>query len=152
VPPDRPLEIDWMEREFQDVLLAVDNYELRHPHNWDGSKDLGLVPKAEPIALPLQLYRNGRSLLRKARDFVEARPAVEHKVCKFLTSELVVLPDGRVTVCCADLNARGVIGDLGVNSLREIFNSDERAAMVNAFRRGDKASIPLCKDCAGYYD
>jgi hypothetical protein len=47
---------------------------------------------------------------------------------------------------------RGVIGDLGVNSLREIFNSDERAAMVNAFRRGDKASIPLCKDCAGSYD
>jgi sulfatase maturation enzyme AslB (radical SAM superfamily) len=152
VPPDRPLTIDWMEQEFQDVLLAVDGYELRHPHNWDGSKDLGLVPRAEPEPLPLQLYRNGRAMLRQARDFVEARPAVEHQVCKFLTSELVVLPDGRVTVCCADLNARGVIGDLGANSLREIFDSEGRAAMVDAFRRGDKASIPLCKDCAGYYD
>ena len=46
-----------------------------------------------------------------ARDVVHPKPAREHAVCKFLLRELVLLPDGRVTVCCADLNARGVIGD-----------------------------------------
>jgi radical SAM protein with 4Fe4S-binding SPASM domain len=78
--------------------------------------------------------------------------AAEHQVCKFLLRELVLLPDGRVTVCCADLNARGVIGNLGESSLRDIFNSEGRASMIDAFRQGKKASIPLCKDCAGYYD
>ena len=153
IPPDQPMTLDWMEAEFRDVLLAVDNYELRYPHNWDGSKDLGLTP-APPAApaMPLQLYRQGRSLLRHARDVIASRPAPEHKVCKFLLSELVVLPDGRVTVCCADLNARGVIGNLADSSLREIFDSGQRASMLEAFRRGDKASIPLCKDCTGYYD
>lgn len=153
VPPEQPLTIDWMEAEFRDVLLATDSYELRHPHNWDGSKDLGLTPEPPPdAAIPVQLLRKGRSLLRQVRDTVDLRPAPEHKVCKFLLRELVVLPDGRVTVCCADLNARGVIGNLAEHSLREIFNSEQRASMVDAFRHGKKASIPLCRDCAGYYD
>ena len=153
VPPDRPLTIDWMEAEFRDVLLAVDSYELRHPHNWDGSRELGLAPKAAPAqAATLQLFGMGRSLLRQARDVIARPVAPEHPVCKFLLSELVLLPDGRVTVCCADLNARGVIGDLGESSLREIFDSAGRASMIDAFRRGRKSSIPLCRDCAGYYD
>ena len=154
VPPDQPLTVDWMEDEFRDVLLAVDSYELRHPHNWDGSKELGLTPEPAPApAIPLQLYGRGRSLLRQARNVIAPRAAAPgHPVCKFLLRELVLLPDGRVTVCCADLNARGVIGDLGESSLRDIFDSEGRASMIDAFRQGNKASIPLCRDCAGYYD
>jgi sulfatase maturation enzyme AslB (radical SAM superfamily) len=153
VPPDQPPTLDWMEPEFRDVLLAVDSYELRYPHNWDGSKELGLTPKPAPApAIPLQLYGMGRSLLRQARNVITRPLPVEHQVCKFLLRELVLLPDGRVTVCCADLNARGTIGNLGRSSLREIFNSEARASMIDAFRQGNKASIPLCKDCTGYYD
>lgn len=152
IAPDQPLTLDWMEEEFREVLLAVDSYELRYPHNWDGSKDLGLLPEPAPAAtpaLPLQLFGMGRSLLRQARDVITAHPPAEHRVCKFLKRELVVLPDGRVTVCCADLNARGVIGNLGDSTLREIYHSEARAAMIDAFRQGKQASIPLCKDCAG---
>jgi radical SAM protein with 4Fe4S-binding SPASM domain len=154
VAPEQPLTIDWMEEEFREVLLAVDSYELRHPHNWDGSKDLGLTPEPEPApAVPLQLYGLGRSLLRQVRNAITDRPpAPTHRVCKFLLSELVVLPDGRVTVCCADLNARGVIGSLHEQSLREIYESEERQSMIDLFRQGHQASIPLCKDCSGYYD
>ena len=76
MPPERPLTIDWME-EFRDVLLAVDSYELRYPHNWDGSKDLGLRPKPHPGGVALQLYRDGRSLFRQARDFVEPGPGTK---------------------------------------------------------------------------
>jgi len=153
VPPEQPLTIDWMEEEFRDVLLAVDSYELRHPHNWDGSRELGLTPEPAPApGVPLQLYGMGRSLLRQARDVITRPAATEHPVCKFLLSELVLLPDGRVTVCCADLNARGVIGDLGKSSLRDVFDSQGRASMIDAFRQGKKSSIPLCRDCSGYYD
>ncbi len=158
VPPEQPLTLDWMEEEFRNVLLAVDGYELRHPHNWDGSKDFGFseeflgVPPADPAVMPLKLIGMGRSLLRQVRDVVAPRPAIQHRVCKFLQRELVLLPDGRVTVCCADLNARGVIGDLKDHSLRQIFNAEERTSMIDAFHQGKKASIPLCKDCAGYYD
>jgi hypothetical protein len=45
-----------------------------------------------------------------------------------------------------------VIGMLQDSSLRDIFNSEERASTIVAFRQGKKASIPLCKDCAGFFD
>jgi MoaA/NifB/PqqE/SkfB family radical SAM enzyme len=155
LPPDQPAELDWMEPEFRAVLEATDYYELRYPHNWDGSKDLGLTPEARDESLgvvPLELLRKGRALLHRAREVVAPRPEDrQHAVCKFLLREMVLLPDGRVSVCCADLNARGVIGDVHQSSLREVFNSGERASMIEAFRRGRKASIPLCRDCAGYY-
>jgi hypothetical protein len=64
----------------------------------------------------------------------------------------VLLPDGRVSVCSVDLNARGVIGQLGATSLRNVFDSQARSSMIDAFRKGHKASIPLCRDCIGYYD
>ena len=125
VPPEQPLTVDWMEEEFRDVLTAVDSYELRYPHKWDGSKDLGLASKPAPApAIPLQLVGIGRSLLRRARNAIERRPAPVHPVCKFLLGEMVLLPDGRVTVCCADLNARGVIGNFAADSLRDIYNSE----------------------------
>jgi MoaA/NifB/PqqE/SkfB family radical SAM enzyme len=155
IAPGQPAEIGWMEDEFRDVLLAVDSYELRYPHNWDGSKDLGLTPRPEANALgvaPLNLLRKGRALLHQARELVAPRPEDhQHPVCKFLQREMVLLPDGRVSVCCADLNARGVIGNINDSSLRDVFRSDQRAAMIDAFLRGRKSSIPLCKDCAGYY-
>jgi MoaA/NifB/PqqE/SkfB family radical SAM enzyme len=155
IAPDKPAELSWMEEQFREVLLAVDSYDLRYPHNWDGSKDLGLNPQPPTSALgvaPLALLRKGRVLLHQARVLVAPRPEdQQHPVCKFLQREMVLLPDGRVSVCCADLNARGVIGNANDSSLREIFNADERASMIEAFRQGKKASIPLCKDCAGYY-
>ena len=155
IAPDKPSELGWMEEQFRDVLLAVDSYDLRYPHNWDGSKDLGLKPEPETNTLgivPMDLLRKGRGLLHQARELVAPRPEDhQHPVCKFLQREMVLLPDGRVSVCCADLNARGVIGNANDSSLREVFNSDQRASMIEAFRRGKKASIPLCKDCAGYY-
>jgi MoaA/NifB/PqqE/SkfB family radical SAM enzyme len=155
IAPDQPAELGWMEEEFRDVLLAVDSYELRYPHNWDGSKDLGLTPRPQTNALgvvPLNMLRKGRALLHQARELVAPRPEDDqHPVCKFLQREMVLLPDGRVSVCCADLNARGVIGNINDSSLREVFHSDQRASMIDAFLRGRKASIPLCKDCAGYY-
>ena len=155
IAPDKPAELDWMEEDFRKVLLAVDSFELRYPHNWDGSKDLGLNAQPQTNSLgvvPLNLLRKGRAILHQARERVAPRPEDhQHPVCKFLQRELVLLPDGRVSVCCADLNARGVIGNLNDSSMREVFDSDQRASMIDAFRRGKKASIPLCKDCAGYY-
>ena len=136
------------------VLLAVDDYEIRYPHNWDGSKDLGLNPEIDTslAVVPLNLLRKGRALLHEARVAVAPRPEdLQHPVCKFLQREMVLLPDGRVSVCCADLNARGVIGNLTQGSLREAFHSGQRASMIDLFRQGKKSSIPLCKDCAGYY-
>jgi radical SAM protein with 4Fe4S-binding SPASM domain len=64
---------------------------------------------------------------------------------------MVILPKGDVTVCCADLNGRGVIGNAVESSLRDVFFSEARQDMVRKFEAGRKDDIELCRDCTGYY-
>lgn len=129
VPPDKPLNQAWMDPEFRALLALFDSVELRHPHNWDGSKELGL-PSDEWKAY--ENYNRG-------------------KMCKFLAHSLVILPNGDVTVCCADLNSRGVIGNVRQNTLEEVSKSMMRRRMIEKFAIGRKHAISLCADCTGYY-
>lgn len=129
VDPERPLTTDWMEAEFQELFSRIDEVSLRHPHNWDGSEELGIDDGG---------YRWHEEVS-------------QGKVCYFLIKNLVLLPDGRATVCCADLNARGVIGSIHEASLREIFHSAKRLEMLRLFGEGRKDDIELCQSCTGYY-
>ncbi len=125
VPPEMPLKTEWMDDDFRTLFSRIDNVELRHPHNWDGSRDLHL-----------------------ARNIYKT----EGRLCKFLLKNLVILPNGDVTVCCADLNSRGVIGNITKNSLEDIYLSGRRMDMLDLYRNGKMEDIDLCKDCAGYYE
>jgi sulfatase maturation enzyme AslB (radical SAM superfamily) len=106
--------------EFRELVSRVTNYMPRLPHNWIGKLDLGLP---QPSAMPQGL-------------------------CKFVLSQTVVLFDGKVTLCCNDLNAEGVIGDLSERSLHEIFRGPERAAVIRAMRAKQRRRLPFCGTCA----
>lgn len=129
VGTDQTLSTDWMEPDFAELFERVDQLHIRWPHNWDGSEDLGIDDSGY-------------------RKHTESR---KHQVCYFLEMDLVVLPGGDVTVCCADLNSRGVIGNVNESSLREVYLSKVRRSMLEKFAAGEKDSIDLCKDCSGYY-
>jgi radical SAM protein with 4Fe4S-binding SPASM domain len=118
VDSKRPLNSNWMDHDFRDVLKKVDIVSLRHPHNWDGSIDLGLKKKLEV-----------------------------KKGCYFSICQLVLLPNGDITVCCADLNSRGVIGNILKNSLFEIYLSKKRKAIIEYNLAGKRKLIPLCQNC-----
>ena len=130
IPPEKPLSTDWMEDDFRELFSRMDDVSLRYPHNWDGSQELGIDD-------------------RDYRFHEQINPG---KVCYFLIKNLVVLPDGRVTVCCADLNARGIIGNVHESSLRQIFFSPNRLEMLRLFTAGRKNEIDLCRSCTGYYE
>lgn len=113
-----PLTTEWMSDEFREVLSLVDSFELRRPHNWDGSMDL------------FQVQSN------------------ENGLCYFMNSNnLVVLPNGDVTVCCADLNSRGVIGNIRNGSLADILNCENRKKMIDLMKKGRRREIRLCANC-----
>jgi radical SAM protein with 4Fe4S-binding SPASM domain len=126
IPNEKEVKTDWMEEDFKDLFARVDNVDLRRAHNWDGSSKLNIDKTWDEVA-------NGR-------------------MCKFLLKNLVILPNGDVTVCCADLNSRGVVGNLSEEKLVDIFFSLKRLNIVNLFSRGKKEKIDLCKSCAGYYE
>jgi len=105
--------------EFRRLVLRVTNYMPRLPHNWVGKADLGL---ARPAGAPQGL-------------------------CRFVLSQIVVLYDGRVTLCCNDLNAQGVIGDLATDGLHALFRGGKRAEHVRLMREGRRRDLPFCGTC-----
>ena len=129
VPTNKPLETGWMQSDFKELFNGLDVLDVRHPHNWDGSTELGIdtseVDKIDAL-------NNG-------------------KLCSFLDKNLVVLANGDVSICCADLNGRGVLGNILTDSLENIYSSEKRMAMINNYINGRRDQIDLCKDCAGYY-
>ncbi len=118
---ENKLSTDWMSEEFIKLLNTVDGYELRYAHNWGGDVEV-------------EELKN-----KKKKHFKIG--------CSLLMHQLVLLPNGDITVCCADLNSKGVIGNILKESLFEIYNKPKRLEMLSKFMKGKKKEINLCKDC-----
>lgn len=117
-----PLKTDWMDKQFVEVLDMVDRYELRHPHTWAGEVDI-----------------EGHSTNNKNKP---------HKIgCGLLMHQLVLLPNGDVSVCCVDLNSKGVVGNINNDNLFDIYNSKLRRTWLELMFKRQKSQIDLCKNC-----
>jgi radical SAM protein with 4Fe4S-binding SPASM domain len=122
IDPENELKTDWMSSEFVDVLNKVDSYELRHPHTWAGEVDI-----------------EGDSTNNRIKP---------HKIgCGLLMHQLVLLPNGDINVCCTDLNAKGVVGNINEKSLYDIYNSPKRRKWLELMFKRKKSQIELCKNC-----
>ena len=60
---------------------------------------------------------------------------------------VVVFADGRITHCCYDAHGDQVIGDLKIQTLAEILDSEKFARMTAAFQAGDLSQLPRCAEC-----
>ena len=72
------------------------------------------------------------------------------KGCNMLLDQMVVLPNGDVTICCNDLNSLGVTGNILEKSLFELYQSEERLRHVKLLKQGRKSELFLCADCETY--
>ncbi|MBL0329783.1 MAG: radical SAM protein [Bacteroidetes bacterium] len=118
---ENKLNTKWMSDEFKKLLQMVDGYELRYAHNWGGEVEI-------------------EELKNKTKK--------EYKIgCSLLMHQLVLLPNGDITVCCADLNSKGVIGNILKEKLVDIYSKPLRLEMLQKFMNGKKKEIDLCKDC-----
>jgi radical SAM protein with 4Fe4S-binding SPASM domain len=98
--------------------LPIDEFSPINPHNWRGE-----------------------------RNDIEQRQRGRHYYpCQFLWSALSVAWDGRV-VCCADLNGRHALGDLGKQSLAEVWNGEEVRRHRSLLKSGRNKELPLCSEC-----
>ena len=117
-----PLKKDWMHPEFKEIIEMMDHFELRRLHDWGGE-----------VAL----------------EEVNAKK-VNQTGCMLLMHQMVLLPNGDVTVCCNDLNSKGVIGNLAGNSIYDIYASDNRRVYLDKLNAGKKQELELCKNCEAF--
>ncbi len=119
IPNTRRFTTKWMHSEFRDALNILDRYEIRRLHNWAGE------------------IKN----VSKARN----KP---HKIgCTLLMKQMVLLPNGDITVCCTDLNSKGFIGNILSDDIISIYKSKNRMNYLNLLLIGQKSKLDLCKDC-----
>lgn len=121
VPDDQPLNTSWMHPEFKELSGLFDHHELRRLHDWGGQIELDQQPKAH-----------------KSRG------------CDLLLRQIVLLPNGDFTVCCNDLNGKGVIGNVWDAGLWENYRSPERLKYLNYIDTGRKSELELCRDCVSF--
>jgi len=108
------------EKDVMREFRGVDVVHFRRPHNWvrDGSID--------------------------GAKRIEDKPPF---TCGFLHSNIAIAWDGRVFVCCGDLNGEWTIGDLKKEDLKEI---DIRLDVILE-RQINGEDIPeLCSQCERY--
>jgi radical SAM protein with 4Fe4S-binding SPASM domain len=114
-----PLSAEWMSDDFKNIFSRMDHVELRRPHNWNGSVELGLGKKNNVVGM-----------------------------CHYMRdNSLVVLPNGDVTVCCNDLNSQGVIGNIHNDTFPGILYCKNRKIMMDLMKSGRRREIGLCRMC-----
>ncbi len=120
IPKPHPLNNSWMDPEFREITELLDSVEYRRLHDWGGQVDIG------------------------------EKGQVNKKGCDLLMKQLVVLPNGDVTVCCNDLNAEGVVGNILQSGLYDIYKGEQRLRYVRYLQQGRKDELDLCKNCISF--
>lgn len=120
VPKPHALNDSWMHPDFQHTARLLDSVEYRRLHDWGGLVDIG------------------------------EKPEINKKGCDLLLKQLVVLPNGDVTVCCNDLNSEAVVGNIQESDLYSIYKSQERLKYVHLLKEGRKDELDLCRNCMSF--
>lgn len=70
--------------------------------------------------------------------------------CPKIRQEMFFLSDGRAVLCCWDAFARGIIGDIKVNTVREIWLGNPNQLYREFLGRGERDRIHLCSRCDAF--
>ncbi len=120
IPKPHPLNNTWMDPDFKAVTELLDSVEYRRLHDWGGQVDIG------------------------------SKSVVNKKGCSMLMRQMVVLPNGDVSVCCNDLNSQGVVGNILEEELYAIYKGEQRLRYVRLLKQGRKSELELCKNCVSF--
>jgi sulfatase maturation enzyme AslB (radical SAM superfamily) len=78
---------------------------------------------------------------------VWASRTVQRKPCNRALNQIMVLWDGRVSLCCFDGDGEDIFGDLTTQTIRDIFNGGRALEVRTAHIEGRRADIDLCRGC-----
>jgi hypothetical protein len=67
--------------------------------------------------------------------------------CNRALQQIMVLWDGRVSLCCFDGEGQEILGDLNHQTIKEIFNGPKATGIRLAHWEGRRSEIELCANC-----
>lgn len=72
------------------------------------------------------------------------------KPCPKVLDEMFFYTDGRAALCCWDTGARGIIGDVNRESVRDIWFGETNRKYRKLLGEGRRGEILLCSKCDGF--
>ena len=85
--------------------------------------------------------------VEKAKLNNKVIPVYDGFACEQLWQRLVVLSDGRVTLCGTDIMPHVVVGNVNEQSLYDVWNSKKMKSIRKLHQDGDYSKMPMCKVC-----
>lgn len=89
------------------------------------------------------LFTRGGQAPNRKDECIESLPFG----CMLPFRQMVVRPDGKVSLCCNDALGKMTLGDLTQQSIEEVWNSEQYTAIRYALRDGRKDATFLCTGC-----
>ena len=69
--------------------------------------------------------------------------------CHRALGQIMVLWDGRVSLCCFDGEGKEILGDLNTQTIREVYNGGRALFITEAHNEGRRNEIAICAGCTG---
>jgi len=70
------------------------------------------------------------------------------KACSRALGQIMVLRDGRVSLCCFDSEGEEILGDLNHQTIRDVFNGPKAFGVREKHWNGRRNEIELCANCS----
>jgi radical SAM protein with 4Fe4S-binding SPASM domain len=103
----------------------------------------GIVDRVNVI--PVASYGKVESLSSAPPDSA----ACSFRACDHLFDRLMVFWDGRVTVCCGDINGALEIGRFPEQSLEQLWKNERMTRLRRLHRARQFDELPVCRSCDG---
>ncbi len=112
------------EKKFVKKMRGLADYvSIAHAHNWAGQREI------------------------KNADVIQKSNKTDLAPCTNLWSELTILWDGRVALCCLDYEGKLILGDINEESLKNIWNG-KRIQAIRQSQLKSQFNQDLCKTCS----
>jgi radical SAM protein with 4Fe4S-binding SPASM domain len=87
------------------------------------------------------------SSLEKSKASKNEIPIYDGFSCEQLWQRVVILSDGRVSLCGTDIVPNAIVGDVNHQSIKEIWNSKKLNKIRNLHKNNNYHKMPFCKIC-----
>lgn len=131
--------------------LIIDNY----------NQNLELIPPVKRIKTYCEehpeLIEKVTIILRNPKEILEARggdapnrqntPTIKGVKCTYPFRQIVIRPDGKVSLCCNDALGKYTMGDVNENTLTEIWYSEKYQKIRDVMHKEGRAALDVCNCC-----
>ena len=114
------------------VYPGMEQEKERFVEKWIAHVNRVMLSKFRPIGSK-KLWKN--------------RPSINFQPCPFLFHQCVISFDGKVGLCCEDINVDVKLGDVYKQDILEIYNNQKINNIREMHRQGNLNNISLCSAC-----